>query len=93
MELFLKDLEVIKSYVDGFHINSTYTAYAHHWLINNLLNVKKLFIVTDEDTSLLTSLLRIHKDNITNKETHIFTCRVDKELNKNEAYKQYLANK
>ena len=81
-ELFLRDLEVRKSYIDGFHVNSTYTTYAHHWLINNLLNVDKLFIVTDEDTSLLTSLLRIYKESISSKDTHIFTCKVDKELDK-----------
>ena len=93
MELFIRDLEVRQSYVDGFHVNSTYTTYAHHWLINNLLNVDKLFIVTDEDTALLTSLLRIHKEGISKNDTHIFTCKVDKELDKNEAYKQYLTHK
>ena len=93
LELFLRDLEVRKSYIDGFHVNSTYTTYAHHWLINNLLNVDKLFIVTDEDTALLTSLLRIHKEGISKNDTHIFTCKVDKELDKNEAYKQYLTHK
>ena len=93
LELFLRDLEVRKSYIDGFHVNSTYTTYAHHWLINNSLNVDKLFIVTDEDTALLTSLLRIHNEGVSKKDTHIFTCKVDKELDKNEAYKQYLTHK
>lgn len=93
LELFLSDLEIRKSYVDGFHVNSAYTTYAHHWLINNLLTVDKLFIVTDEDTSLTTSLLRVYKDKVDNKEAHIFTCKVDKELDKNTAYRQYLCHK
>jgi regulator of replication initiation timing len=31
-----------KDYIDGFHVNTTYTAYAHYWLIKEMLNVDKI---------------------------------------------------
>lgn len=47
-----------KNYVDGFHVNSSYTAYAQYWLIKNMLNAKHINYVTDNDTSLTGAIIR-----------------------------------
>lgn len=78
-----------KDYIDGFHVNTTYTAYAHYWLIKGMLNAEKINYVCDEDNSLITSLMRVYTDEIKNGNVNIFTCQIDKTLSKREAYVQY----
>lgn len=90
---FLRDLEYRKEYVDGLHMNSSYTTYAHHWLLNNSLNVDNMYLTSDEDASIISVLLRVYKDRIINSNMHIFTCRVDKNLSKKEAFTQYIQHK
>ncbi|MDF2698912.1 MAG: hypothetical protein K0Q49_468 [Haloplasmataceae bacterium] len=72
-------------YHDGLHINSTYTALAHYWLINNMLKVKDLNIVVDNDDSLLTALKRVFKDKIKTNDTKIFVTTLNKKIKKDEA--------
>jgi len=36
------NLQLRKDYIDGFHVNATYTAYAHYWLIKRMLNVDNI---------------------------------------------------
>ena len=43
----------------GLHINSTYTAMAHNWLIKELINAQNWRFVTDQDNSLMTALFRV----------------------------------
>lgn len=44
-------LHLRKDYIDVFHVNTTYTSYAHFWLIRDILNVDKINYVSDEDNS------------------------------------------
>lgn len=56
---YRKDLEKIERrarYMDGLHVNSTYTTIAHFWLIKQLIKASEWRFVTDEDNSLMTSL-------------------------------------
>lgn len=90
-DLIDKDnLQLRKDYIDGFHVNTTYTAYAHYWLIRKMLNTDSINYVCDEDNSLITSLMRVYVNDIKNGDVNIFTCRVDKTLSKKEAYVQYI---
>jgi hypothetical protein len=84
-----KSLQLRKDYIDGFHVNTTYTAYAQYWLVKEMLNVDKVNYVCDEDKSLITSIMRVYTDEIKNGDVNVFTCRIDKDLDKREAYTNY----
>lgn len=84
-----RSLHLRKDYIDGFHVNTTYTSYAHFWLIRNILNVDKINYVSDEDNSIITALMRVFSNEIKNGAANIFTCRIDKSLKKKEAYLCY----
>ena len=81
-----RSLHLRKDYIDGFHVNTTYTSYAHFWLIRDILNVDKINYVSDEDNSIITALMRVFSNEIKNGNANIFTCRIDKSLKKKEAY-------
>lgn len=83
------NLDLRKDYTDGFHVNTTYTAYAQYWLIKRMLSVDNLNYVCDEDNSIITALMRVYADEIKHGNVNIFTCKVDKKLDKNDAYANY----
>ena len=80
-----RSLHLRKDYIDGFHVNTTYTSYAHFWLIRDILNVDKINYVSDEDNSIITALMRVFSDEIKSGTTNVFTYRIDKSLKKKEA--------
>lgn len=84
-----KSLQLRKDYIDGFHVNTTYTAYAQYWLVKQMLNADKINYVCDEDKSLITSIMRVYADEIKNGDVNVFTCRIGKDLDKREAYAHY----
>lgn len=92
-ELLLQNIESRNEYVDGLHVNSSYTAYAQYWIINKLLHTDKLYIVTDADAALISVLLRVFKDDVIENKVNVFTCSTDKSLSKYDAYKRYLEHK
>ncbi|MFK9093487.1 hypothetical protein [Bacillus salipaludis] len=49
--------------IKGMHINSTYTAFAHFWLIQQLVQPKEWRFVTDDDSSLATAIYRVFSKN------------------------------
>lgn len=65
---------------------------AQLWLLKELINVDKINIVSDEDSSQIGSIMRIYKDMITDKKAHVFTCKINKDLRKEEAFNQHLAH-
>lgn len=50
-------------YVDGLHINHTYTTIAHLWHIKKLINTTKWRFILDNDNSLITSFHRAFTGN------------------------------
>lgn len=82
-------LALRKDYLDGFHVNSSYTAYAHYWLIKDMINVDTINFVSDEDNSLLNSIMRVYNEDIKLGNVNVFTSRVNKKLSRKDAYKQY----
>lgn len=85
-----KDLELRKAYVDGFHVNSGYTAYAQQWLLKQQLNANKINFVCDDDDSLKNAILRVYSDDIKAGKVNLFTCTHDKTLSSEEAFKEYI---
>jgi len=83
-------LDIRKHYTNGLHVNSTYTAYAHNYLVKNMINAKKIYYVTDEDASLTTALMRVYSNEIKQGNVNVFTCRVDKKLSREQAYIEYI---
>lgn len=89
----LNTLDIRKHYCDGLHVNSTYTAYAQNYLVKSMINANNIYYVTDEDNSLTRALMSVYSDEIKQGKVNIFTCRVDKNLSKEEAHIQYDNNK
>jgi hypothetical protein len=93
MQEYLHRLEMFNkrfSYVDGLHVNQTYTTIAHLWLIKQLVQSPKWRFITDEDNSLKTAINRTFTEEIKNKNAYLFTCKVNKSLSRKEAFLEYI---
>lgn len=77
-----------KSYVDGVHINSTYTLIAQLWLIKNRVKTKKWRLVSDDDDAISTAVKRVFADEIKNCTAHQFVSRLLKVSKREKAVKQ-----
>ncbi|UYZ20227.1 hypothetical protein [Mesobacillus jeotgali] len=76
-------------YVDGLHVNQTYTTVAHLWHIKHLVQSPKWRFITDEDNSLKTAINRVFTNEIKNKDTYLFTTKINKALSRKEAFQEY----
>jgi len=77
--------------VDGLHVNTTYTAIAHFWLLKNLLNVKEWNFVTDNDPSLTTAIYRVFRQDILDGYAHHYLCITDETKKREQAYTEFLS--
>jgi transposase-like protein len=82
-----------KKYLNGFHVSPTYTAIAHFWLIKQLLNASEWRFVTDEDSSLTSSIFRVFGKEIRLTDAHHFLCQTDKTKSRTQAFREYQAAK
>src|SRR5699024_5183559 len=85
----LKEFKNRQDYVEGLHVNYTYTAMARFWLIKQQVKAEKWRITTDDDVVFKTAFSRIFKDEIKRKKAYHFLCRVDKSLSIDDAYTEY----
>lgn len=76
-------------YVDGLHVNQTYTTVAHLWHIKKLINTPKWRFITDDDASLITAINRSFVDEIKTKNAYTFICKVNKTLSRGDAFQEY----
>lgn len=65
-------------YIDGLHVNSTYTTIAHFWHLKQLLNAKEWRFVTDQDTSIISALMRVFLKEVSFSDLHHFIYKIDK---------------
>lgn len=79
--------------IKGMHINSTYTAFAHFWLIKRLVQAKEWRFVTDDDSSLSTSIYRVFSDDIRLYNAHHFVSKMDKTKSAKQKYEDYIEAK
>jgi hypothetical protein len=63
-------------YIDGLHVNSTYTTLAHFWHIKQLLNVKEWRFVTDHDASIMSALMRAFSKEVRLSDLHHFIYKI-----------------
>jgi transposase-like protein len=90
---YRKDLERIElraKYLDGLHVNSTYTTIAHFWLIKQLIKASEWRFVTDEDNSLMTSLNRVFAKEFRLSDAHHFLCQTDKTKSRKQAREEFV---
>lgn len=74
-----------QNYVKGCHVRSNYTMAAHIFMIKKMVNSKKWYFVTDDDTPTKGIILRIYKEEVRNKNAHYFVCQYEKGLSLQEA--------
>ncbi len=85
----LLEVEHRDKYVEGLHVNSTYTTMAHYWLIKQLLNASEWRFVTDRDSSLMTACYRMFAKEFRLSEAHYFISQTDKTKTRKQAYEEF----
>jgi transposase-like protein len=79
-----------KRYIDGLHVNPTYTSIAHLWHLQKTIKTKKWRFVTDEDYSLMSAVYRVFSKEIKEGWAHHFLCKIDAEKTLRDAYNEYM---
>ncbi|WP_043932214.1 hypothetical protein [Bacillus sp. EB01] len=77
-------------YVDGLHVNHTYTVMAQLFLIKQMINTDKWRVVSDDDMVLKSAVKKIFSDEIKAGELHYFVNTFDKTLSREDAYSEYI---
>lgn len=77
------------NYIDGLHVNSTYTTLAHLWHLKQLLNVNEWRFATDEDSSIISALMRVFSKEIGLGDAHHFLYKIDKRKTLREAMEDF----
>ena len=85
----LSDFQRRSKYVDGLHVNATYTSIAHFWLIKQMVHCNNWRIVTDEDHSIMTALFRVFARQVRLGDAHHFLCKIDHSKSLPSAYAEY----
>lgn len=86
----LAQVERRMNYTDGLHVGSTYTMVAHLWLIKQLVKAPEWRFVTDEDSSLITSINRVFSKEIRLSDAHHFLCQTDKTKTRKQAREEFV---
>lgn len=77
-------------YMDGFHVGATYTTIAHLWLIKQLVKAPEWRFVTDDDSSITTSINRVFAKEISHSDAHHFLCQTDKTKTRKQAREEFV---
>jgi hypothetical protein len=80
-------------YVDGLHVNHSYTAMAQLFLIKHLVKTDKWRIVSDDDSTLKSAIKKIFAEEIQHDKLHYFVNTFDKALSREDAYTEYFESK
>jgi transposase-like protein len=86
----LDDFNLRNKYVDGMHVNSTYTTMAHFFHLKILLNAKEWRFVSDNDSSIITALFRVFAREIKRNDAHHFLNLIDKDKSRRAAYSEFI---
>jgi hypothetical protein len=85
----VQEFERRENYIDGLHVNSTYTTFAHLWLIKQMIKASEWRFVTDKDNSLMTVYSRVFARELRLAEAHHFICMVDREKSLKQCNQEY----
>lgn len=78
-----------KKYIEGVHVNSTYTTFAQLWLLKHTVKAGEWRFVTDEDSSIMTALFRAFKKEFSIGYAHHYLCKIDRSKSVQTAFKEY----
>lgn len=95
MQKYYDELEPIlkrEQYIDGLHVNQTYTSLAHFWLIKQMVNSDKWWINMDDDNSLKTAVLRAFVQEIQDGQAQCFITKVNQKNSKPKAFREHRDN-
>jgi hypothetical protein len=85
---YRNEFERRKKYIDGCHVNSTYTTMAHLWLIKQMVKASEWRFITDEDYSIMTSLFRVFSKEIRLGDAHHFLCKIERSKSITDAFNE-----
>ncbi|BAU29324.1 hypothetical protein DFP93_11642 [Aneurinibacillus soli] len=85
----LNEFERRDQYIDGLHVNSTYTTIAHFWLMKQMIHTNEWRFVTDEDFSIMTALFRVFAREVRRADAHHFLCKIDRTKSLKDAFTEY----
>jgi hypothetical protein len=85
MDEFNKRLQ----YVDGLHVNATYTTIVHFWLIKQMVNAKEWRMISDNDSSIMTAFYRVFSKEIKTYDAHHFLWLIDRNKKKKQCLDEY----
>lgn len=86
----LEEFEIRKNYIEGVHVKTPYTAIAHYFLINKMLNIQKnIYFISDNDATLQFAVHKVFNDNFLNNKAIYFTNQVNKSFTLEEAGSRY----
>ena len=86
----LNEFNKRSKYVDGLHINHTYTVMAQMFLIKLMVKSNKWRIVSDDDNSIKIAVKKIFAEEIKQEKLHYFVNNFDKTLSREDAYSEYV---
>jgi transposase-like protein len=88
--LEMKELQLRGKYVDGLHVNHTYTAMAQMVLIKEMLKTDKWRIVSDDDMVLKSAVKKAFSNEIQQGKLHHFINTFDKTLSREAAFQEFI---
>ncbi|MFC0474532.1 insertion element protein [Robertmurraya beringensis] len=76
-------------YVDGLHVNPTYTTIAHYWLIKQLVKASEWRMISDNDSSIITAFFRVFSKEVRTYDAHHFLCSIDKNKSRKQCLEEF----
>jgi transposase-like protein len=85
----LNDFNKRMQYVDGLHVNPTYTTIAHYWLIKQLVKASEWRMISDNDSSIITAFFRVFSKEVRTYDAHHFLCLIDKNKSRKHCLEEF----
>ena len=85
----MREIKKREQYVNGLHVNSTYTTVAHYWLIKQLVKSSQWRMVSDKDNSIMTAFYRVFAKEIKRSDAHHFLLLTERDKSKKEALEEF----
>ncbi|MFE4706652.1 hypothetical protein [Peribacillus simplex] len=77
-------------YVDGLHVNHTYTTMAQLFLIKQMIKTDKWRIFSDDDMALKAAIKKAFSNEILGGKLHYFVNDFDKTLFREDAHREFI---
>ncbi|CAN7598046.1 insertion element protein [Peribacillus frigoritolerans] len=85
----LNEFYMRMQYVDGLHVNPTYTTMAHYWLIKQMVKANEWRMISDNDASIMTAYFRVFSKEVRRSDAHHFLCLLDKNKSRKQCLEEF----